>query len=119
MTSGGTRRPSRRPLFQNLPMLLKDLKNFNLDDGDFWELHTCYRHYSDSLCAMLQSGEELNLDEVTQAVDLLRVFTCHLFTKIDCLESQVNNLQSEVEVLKDGQVQLEKLEADLLVGEIQ
>ena len=67
---------------------------------------------------VLQSGEELNLDEVAQAVDLLRVFTSQLFTKINCLESQVNNLQSELKVLKDRQIQWEKLEANLLVGEI-
>ena len=67
---------------------------------------------------VLQSGEELNLDEVAQAVDLLRVFTSQLFTKINCLESQVNNLQSEIKVLKDRLVQWEKLEANLLVGEI-
>ena len=54
---------------------------------------------------VLQSGEELNLDEVAQAVDLLRVFTSQLFTKINCLESQVNNLQSEIKVLKDRLVQ--------------
>ena len=81
----------------------------SLEDGQY---------FFDCLCVILQGGGSINLLEVARCVDFLGDLTKHLFTKVDILETDLNEMKQKLNEMKQKLDRLEQLEANLLMGEI-
>jgi len=94
-------------LIASLPILLERLKNADVQNLSEAQISL----YFDSLSVMIQSGGQISIEDVAQAIDLLRDMTAHLFEIVNALTAELKEVKKKLE-------RLEQLEANLLIGQI-